>query len=181
MLTSGVWNMHAPHSADGIFLLCVFPLRAAPKHHIPAFIGHRRPGWRFYEAGPGPSALKRVMVTSMVWRANLKRAAISFLGFFLLCLPLLDAQSGKKPLRLGDVIDPSGIITPGISNLSWRPGGKQLTYVRPAAGKPATLCAKSRRIRPRRRSLSGARSRKFSLLRSWYCCAEISGRERPLW
>lgn len=71
----------------------------------------------------------------------MKRAAISLLGFFLLCLPLLDAQSGKKLLPLGDVIDPSGIITPGISNLSWRPGGKQLTYVRPAAGKPATLCA----------------------------------------
>src|ERR1017187_4991014 len=74
---------------------------------------------------------------------HLKRAACSLLGLFFLCLPLLRAQSGKTPLNLYDVIHPSGIVAPGISALSWRPGGKQLTYVRPTAGKPGnfTLCA----------------------------------------
>jgi dipeptidyl-peptidase 4 len=53
-----------------------------------------------------------------------------------------DAPSGKKRLTLQDVIDSSAIVTPGISALNWRPGGKQLTFVRPASresGTPATL------------------------------------------
>ena len=73
----------------------------------------------------------------------MKRAGF-FLGFFLLCLPLLDAQSGKKPLTLQDVIHPASIIAPGITALSWRPGGKQLTYIRPSSrgmGAFPTLCA----------------------------------------
>lgn len=75
--------------------------------------------------------------------SHLKRAARSMLGLLFLCLPLLRAQSGKTPLTLYDVVHSSGIVAPGISALSWRSGGKQLTYVRPTAGKPGnfTLCA----------------------------------------
>jgi len=61
----------------------------------------------------------------------LKRATVFFLGFFLLCLPALHGQSGKKALTVQEVIHSGGIVRPGISALSWRPGGKQLTFVRP--------------------------------------------------
>jgi len=67
-------------------------------------------------------------------RAPLKRANLVFLGLLLLCLPTLHAQTGQKPLTLQDVIHPDSIITRGISSLSWRPGGKQLTFVRSAPG-----------------------------------------------
>jgi dipeptidyl-peptidase-4 len=74
----------------------------------------------------------------------LKRAIVLFLGFFLLCLPSLHAQSNKKPLTLQDVIHPGSVVAPGITALSWRPGGKQLTFVRPSVrGREgvSTLCA----------------------------------------
>jgi dipeptidyl-peptidase-4 len=73
----------------------------------------------------------------------LKRAGF-LLGFFFLCLPSLDAQSGKMPLTLQDIIHPTSIVAPGISALSWRPGGKQLTFIRPSSrenGGVPTLCA----------------------------------------
>jgi dipeptidyl-peptidase-4 len=73
----------------------------------------------------------------------LKRVAGFLLAFLILCLPALDAQSGTKPLTLQDVIQPGNIIPPGIFALRWRPGAKQLTFVRPApekAGVPK-LCA----------------------------------------
>ena len=74
----------------------------------------------------------------------MKRAAVFFLGFFIVCLPLLDAQSGKKPLTLEDVIHPTRVAAAGITALSWRPGGKQLTFLRPSwQGKEgaSALCA----------------------------------------
>jgi len=96
----------------------------------------------------------------------LKRTALFIPGFFLLCLlspcagpggPSLNggphgasaprpfnAQSGKKPLTLMDVIHPDGVVAPGITALNWRPGGKLLTFVRPSLpGKEgvSTLCA----------------------------------------
>ena len=106
-------------------------------------------------------------------REILKRAAVFIIGFFVLCLLLLcaglsgpllsvspdgvsatpgpsaarpySAPSGKKPLTLEDVIHPSRVIAPGISALSWRPGGKQLTFIRLSPGENKgggpTLCA----------------------------------------
>jgi dipeptidyl-peptidase-4 len=92
----------------------------------------------------------------------LKRATVFVLGFFLLCLPALDAQSNKKPLTFQEVIHPASVVAPGITALSWRPGGtgvppasshgqdghatsgKQLTFIRPSLrGKERvpTLCA----------------------------------------
>ncbi len=74
----------------------------------------------------------------------MKPATIFRLGIFLLCLPSLHAQTGKKPLTLQDVIHPESIVAPGITALSWRPGGKQLTFIRPPAqekGSVSTLCA----------------------------------------
>ncbi len=74
----------------------------------------------------------------------MKPATIFRLGIFLLCLPSLHAQTGTKPLTLQDVIHPESILAPGISALSWRPGGKQLTFIRPPAqekGSVSTLCA----------------------------------------
>jgi dipeptidyl-peptidase-4 len=74
----------------------------------------------------------------------LKRATIFVLGFFILCLPALDAQSNKKPLTLQEVIHPASVVAPGITALSWRPGGKQLTFSRPSLrGREgvSTLCA----------------------------------------
>ena len=62
----------------------------------------------------------------------MKRAAVVLLGFILLGLPLLHAQSGKKLLTLRDVIHPAGVVGPGITALNWRPGGKQLTFLRPS-------------------------------------------------
>jgi dipeptidyl-peptidase-4 len=44
-----------------------------------------------------------------------------------------NAQSGKKPLRLYDVIHPDSVVAPGITALSWRPGGKQLTFISPGS------------------------------------------------
>ena len=96
----------------------------------------------------------------------MKRATVFLLGFFILCLPLLcvgpsgpslngssqgpsaagpyDAQSGKKLLTLQEVIHPDSVVARGITALNWRPGGKQLTFVRPSLrGREgvATLCA----------------------------------------
>jgi dipeptidyl-peptidase-4 len=92
----------------------------------------------------------------------LKRATVLLLGFFLLCLPSLHGQSSKKPLTLQDVIHPASVVAPGITAVSWRPGGtgvppvsghgqdghatsgKQLTFVRPSGrGREgvSTLCA----------------------------------------
>jgi len=73
----------------------------------------------------------------------LKRATSFLLGFFLICLPSLHAQTGTRPLTLHDVIHSSAIVAPGINTLSWRPGSKQLTYVRPVPGSGAVsrLCA----------------------------------------
>ena len=74
----------------------------------------------------------------------MKRATIFLLGFLVLCTPMLDAQSGKKPLTLQDVIHPDRVVAPGISALSWRPGGKQLTFIRRSLQEKegvSTLCA----------------------------------------
>ena len=74
----------------------------------------------------------------------MKRTTGSFLTTFILLIPLsLQAQLGTKTLTLEDVIHPANVVAPGISALTWRPGGKQLTYVRPTAGQPSAskLCA----------------------------------------
>src|ERR1035437_1122194 len=93
-------------------------------------------------------------------RANLKRATIFVLGSFLVCLPLpcagpsaarpYDSQTGTKPLTLHDVMHADSIITPGISTLSWRPGGKQLTFVRPAPGNAGTSTLNAYDVETRR-------------------------------
>ncbi len=74
----------------------------------------------------------------------MKRTTAFLLGMFILLISLsLEAQSGTKALTLQDVIHPGNVVAPGISALNWRPGGKQLTYVRPTPGKPSAsrLCA----------------------------------------
>jgi dipeptidyl-peptidase-4 len=85
----------------------------------------------------------------------LKRAVSLLFAAILLCSFSLHAQThlaaqpgrhaeaGKKLLALDQVIHTDGVIAPGISTLRWRPGGKQLTYVRPTPGKVdvSTLCA----------------------------------------
>jgi dipeptidyl-peptidase-4 len=78
----------------------------------------------------------------------LRPTARLLLGFILLSLVFAPAQSslplqsGKTQLTLEGVIHPDSVIAPGISTLRWRPGGKQLTYVRPTPGKAgaSTLC-----------------------------------------
>ena len=70
----------------------------------------------------------------------MKRIIFSLILGFSLGLAPLDAQTGTKPLTIHDVVHPAGIIAPGIASLSWRPGGKQLTFVRPTPG-GATLSA----------------------------------------
>jgi len=71
----------------------------------------------------------------------LKRTLSLLLGCLLLCLAPVYAQSGRKLLTLQDVIHPGSVVTPGISSLAWRPDGKLLSFVRPAAHGPARLCA----------------------------------------
>ena len=77
----------------------------------------------------------------------MKRAAHLFCGllilssFWLQAQPGLPAPPGKKLLTLQEVIHSDSIIAPGISALRWRPGGKQLTYVRPGLPGAARLCA----------------------------------------
>jgi dipeptidyl-peptidase 4 len=71
----------------------------------------------------------------------LKRADLFILGIVFACLPsLCVAQTldlphgtphGKKALTLQEVGNPSTIIEPGISAISWRPGGKKLTEICP--------------------------------------------------
>ena len=74
----------------------------------------------------------------------MKRIIVFLLGFSILRLPSLDAQSGTKLLTLQEVIHPASIVAPGISALRWRPAGKQLTFIRPSLrGREgaSTLCA----------------------------------------
>ena len=96
----------------------------------------------------------------------MKRTAGIVLGFLLLCLlsfwagprrlalagtppgaritGTTEAQSGKKPLTLHEVVDSTCVVAPSVTALSWRPGRKQLTYVRPASAASGTsvrLCA----------------------------------------
>jgi dipeptidyl-peptidase-4 len=75
--------------------------------------------------------------------AILKRAFSLLFGVILLCLlsfqaqPRQSGQGDKKLLTLQEIIHPDSVIPPGISALRWRPGGKQLTYVRPVPGRRA--------------------------------------------
>ncbi len=74
----------------------------------------------------------------------MKRATGFLFGFFLLSLPWLEAQSAKKLLTVQQVVQSGSIVAPGISALGWRPGGKQLTFVRPGPpgnASASTLCA----------------------------------------
>ncbi len=91
----------------------------------------------------------------------MRRASIFFPGILVLCLLSLSAGQGgsnlngspqgkgvptpsnaQLSLTLDDVIHPSRIIAPGISALRWRPGAKQLTFIRPPErGGPYTLSA----------------------------------------
>lgn len=95
----------------------------------------------------------------------MQRAARYTLAFFVNCLLLLtagsairslgsepalslahpsDAPPGKKLLTVREVIRSRTLVAPGITSLSWRPGGGQLTFIRPASqegGTSAALCA----------------------------------------
>ena len=91
----------------------------------------------------------------------MKRASIFIPGILILCLQSLYAGQGgsnlngspqakgvptssnaQLSLTLQDVIHSSTVIAPGIRALSWRPGTKQLTFLRPPGnGGPYTLSA----------------------------------------
>lgn len=63
------------------------------------------------------------------------------LGLFVSSIAPIFAQSGAKELTIEDVIHPDRIVAPGISRINWRPGGRQLTFVRPGRPGAASLCA----------------------------------------
>ena len=103
---------------------------------------------------------------SFMRSSHLKRTAGLALGFLVLCLISFgvgpyraalggtpprgshvqpdEAHSGKKPLTLHEVVDGTCVGASPVTALSWRPGGKQLSYVRPASaasGVSVRLCA----------------------------------------
>jgi dipeptidyl-peptidase-4 len=73
--------------------------------------------------------------------ARLLRGLLILSSFWLQTQPGLPAPPGKKLLTLQEVIHSDSIVAPGISGLRWRPGGKQLTYVRPGPPGATRLCA----------------------------------------
>lgn len=54
----------------------------------------------------------------------------------------LEAQTGGKRLTAELVSRPGAIVSPGISRVRWRPGGDQISYLRPesAGGAASALC-----------------------------------------
>jgi dipeptidyl-peptidase 4 len=125
-----------------------------------------RKKFRLEWSANGGAIAPRAFAMSPARSAALKRATGLFFGFVLLCLFSLgigpkgsalnwaaqaasavhpeDGESGKKALTIQDAVSPSRLVAPGISAITWRPGGKQLTFVRPASqanGASARLCA----------------------------------------
>jgi len=53
-----------------------------------------------------------------------------WLALLLLAGAAVNAQEAKKPLTLELVAHPQGLFTPGLSRMQWRPGGKELSYLK---------------------------------------------------
>jgi dipeptidyl-peptidase-4 len=52
------------------------------------------------------------------------------LALLLLAGAIVDAQEAKKALTIELVTHPQGLVAPGLSRLEWRPGGKEISYVK---------------------------------------------------
>ena len=65
---------------------------------------------------------------------------LGLLALLLLAVAAVDAEEAKKPLTIELVTRPQGLLAPGLSCLEWRPGGKEISYVkRQGLGEGATL------------------------------------------
>lgn len=53
--------------------------------------------------------------------------------------PVDEGHAARKVLGLRELSHPEEIVSPGISGLKWRPGGRQLSFIRPSSGGAATL------------------------------------------
>ena len=73
-------------------------------------------------------------------REGIVRRLLSLLALLFLAGAAVDAQEAKKPLTIELVTHPQGLITMGLSRLEWRPGGKEISYIkRQGSGKDAAL------------------------------------------
>jgi len=77
----------------------------------------------------------------MVFRGKgMVRRLLSLLALLFLAGAAVDAQEAKKPLTIELVTHPQGLSTMGLSRLEWRPGGKEISYLkRQGSGKGAVL------------------------------------------
>jgi dipeptidyl-peptidase-4 len=73
-------------------------------------------------------------------REGIVRRLPSLLALLFLAGAAVDAQEAKKPLTIELVTHPQGLISMGLSRLEWRPGGKEISYIkRQGFGKGAAL------------------------------------------
>jgi len=64
----------------------------------------------------------------------------SLLALLFLAGAAVDAQEAKKPLTIELVTHPQGLTTMGLSRLEWRPGGKEISYLkRQGSGRGAAV------------------------------------------
>jgi len=67
------------------------------------------------------------------------RRLLSLFALLFLVVAVVDAQEAKKPLTIELVTHPQRLLTMGLSRMEWRPGGKEISYVkRQGFGKDAT-------------------------------------------
>ena len=58
------------------------------------------------------------------------RRLLSLLALLFLAGAAGDAQEAKKPLTIELVTHPQGLLTMGLSRVEWRPGGKEISYIK---------------------------------------------------
>ena len=63
-------------------------------------------------------------------REGIVRRLPSLLALLFLAGAAVDAQEAKKPLTIELVTHPQGLISMGLSRLEWRPGGKEISYLK---------------------------------------------------
>jgi dipeptidyl-peptidase-4 len=69
-----------------------------------------------------------------------KRLLSGLTALLFLCGVTVDAQQAKKPLTVELVTRPQGLVATGLSRVEWRPGGKEISYLkRQGAGRESTV------------------------------------------
>jgi len=58
------------------------------------------------------------------------RRLLSLLALLFLAVAVVDAQEAKKPLTVELVTHPQRLVSMGLSRMEWRPGGKEISYLK---------------------------------------------------